>query len=103
VVHVKESVSYTFDGDYIYVYRMINTSAGESIRNIEGYCSNNSCKFRVETTPEGYKLMGELPEPTPKNLTFLFPTTIMVQSKFTIIYPNFSSNGVKNGRDLLAV
>ncbi|MDQ1274916.1 MAG: hypothetical protein QG610_489 [Euryarchaeota archaeon] len=70
MVHVKESVSYAFDGDYIYVYRMINTSAGESIRNIEGCCSNNSCKFRVETTPEGYKLIGELPEPTPKNLTF---------------------------------
>lgn len=49
---------------------MINTSTGESIRNIEGYCSNNSCKFRFETTPEGYKLIGELPESTPKNLTF---------------------------------
>lgn len=49
---------------------MINTSTGESVQNIKGYCSNDSCKFRFETTPEGYKLIGELPDPTPKNLTF---------------------------------
>lgn len=49
---------------------MVNTSTEESIRNIEGHCSDNACKFKVETTPEGYRLIGELPEPTPKNLTF---------------------------------
>ncbi|WP_410507043.1 DUF2207 domain-containing protein [Methanosarcina hadiensis] len=70
VAHIEESISYTFDGDYSYVYRVINTSTGESIRNIEGYCSNDSCEFRVETTPEGYRLIGELPEPVPADLTF---------------------------------
>ena len=69
-VHVEESVSYTFDRNYTYVYRMLNISTGESIQNIEGHCSDNACKFRVETVPEGYKLIGELPEPAPKNLTF---------------------------------
>lgn len=70
VVHVDEAISYTFDGNYGYVYRMINTSTEETIQNIEGYCSDNACKFRVEKIPEGYRLIGELPEPTPKNLTF---------------------------------
>lgn len=67
---MDESISYTLDGDYPYVYRIINTSTGESIRNIEGHCSNNACEFRVETTPEGYMLIGDLPKPAPKNLTF---------------------------------
>ncbi len=70
IVHVDEAISYTFDGDYSYVYRMINSSTGESVQNIEGHCSDNVCKFRVEKIPEGYKLIGDLPESTPKNLTF---------------------------------
>lgn len=70
VVHVDEAISYTFDGNYSYVYRMLNTSKEESIQNIDGYCSDNACEFRVETIPEGYMLIGELPEPTPENLTF---------------------------------
>lgn len=70
VVHVEESISYTFDRNYSYVYRMLNVSTEESIQNIKGYCSDNACKFRVETTPEGYMLIGELPESTPENLTF---------------------------------
>ena len=69
-VHVEESVSYTFDGDYNYVYRMIRTSTEESIRNIKGYCSDDACKFRVERISEGYRLIGDLPEHTPENLTF---------------------------------
>jgi uncharacterized membrane protein len=70
VAHVKEAISYTFDGNYRSVYRMINTSTGESVRNIEGYCSGNACEFRVERIPEGYRLIGDLPESTPENLTF---------------------------------
>jgi uncharacterized membrane protein len=70
VVHVEEAISYVFDGDYIHVYRILNTSTGESIQNIGGYCSDDACKFRVEPVPEGYKLIGELPHPTPEKVTF---------------------------------
>lgn len=70
VVHVDEAISYTFDGDYNQVYRILNTSTEDSIQNIKGHFSDNACKFRVEKIPEGYKLIGELPESTPENLTF---------------------------------
>lgn len=70
IVHVEESISYTFDGDYSEVFRVLDVSPGESIRNIQGYCSDNACTFRVEETSEGYELIGELPTPTPEKVTF---------------------------------
>jgi uncharacterized membrane protein len=70
VVHVEESISYTFDGDYREVFRILEVSPGESIQNITGYCSDEACNFRVEQTSEGYELIGELPAPTPEKVTF---------------------------------
>lgn len=70
LAHVEESISYTFDGDYSEVFRVLEVSPGESIQNIRGYCSDEACTFRVEQTPEGYELIGELPTPTPKKVTF---------------------------------
>ena len=69
-VHVDEAISYTFDGDYNYVYRILDTSAGGTIQNINGYCSENMCNFKVEPLPEGYRLIGEFSNTTPENLTF---------------------------------
>jgi uncharacterized membrane protein len=70
VVHVDEAISYTFDGDYSYVYRILDTSAGGTVQNIEGYCSENICNFKVEPVTEGYRLIGEFSSTTPENLTF---------------------------------
>lgn len=70
IVHVEESISYAFDGNYSYVYRELKVLPGESIQNIEGHCSDKGCKFRVETTPDGYKLICEIQDPTPESLTF---------------------------------
>ncbi|MGB9938913.1 DUF2207 domain-containing protein [Methanosarcina sp.] len=70
VVHVEESVSYAFDGKYIDIHRELKTLPGESIRNIEGNCSNEACKLRIEPILDGYRLIGELPDPTPEKLTF---------------------------------
>lgn len=70
IVHVEESISYTFDGDYSEVFRVLEVSPGESIRNIQGHCSDKTCTFRVEQTSEGYELIGELPTPTPEKVTF---------------------------------
>jgi len=70
VVHVEESISYTFEGNYNEVFRILEVSPGESIRNIEGHCSDEACTFRVEPASEGYELIGELPTPTPEKVTF---------------------------------
>jgi uncharacterized membrane protein len=69
MVHVEESVSYAFDGDYIDVHRELKALPGESIRNVEGHCSDKGCKLRVERIPEGYRLIGKLPDPTPEKVT----------------------------------
>ena len=69
IVHVEESVSYAFDGDYIDIHRELKASPGKSIRNIEGHCSDKACKLRVERIPKGYRLIGKLPDPTPEKLT----------------------------------
>jgi len=101
VVHVEESISYTFEGNYNEVFRILEVSPGESIRNIEGHCSDEACTFRVEPASEGYELIGELPTPTPEKVTFFVPTTIMAQSKSTVIFPNSTiSSGAKNGKNL---
>lgn len=70
LIHVEESISYTFDGDYSEVFRVLEVSPGESIQNIQGYCSDEACTFRVVETSEGYELIGELPTPTPEKVTF---------------------------------
>ena len=70
IVHVEESISYTFEGNYNEVFRTLKLSPGESIQNIEGYCSDKACKFSVNPTSEGYELVGSLPNPTPEKVTF---------------------------------
>ena len=70
IVHVEEAISYTFDGDYNEVFRKLPVPQGESIQNITGHCSDQDCKFSVQETPEGYELIGSLPNPTPEKITF---------------------------------
>ncbi len=70
LVHVEESISYTFEGNYNEVFRILKVSPGESIQNIQGYCSDEACTFRVEPTSDGYELIGGLPTPTPEKVTF---------------------------------
>jgi len=67
--HVEESVSYAFDGDYIDIHRELKALPGGSIRNVKGRCSDKACKLRVESIPEGYRLIGKLSDPTPEKLT----------------------------------
>jgi uncharacterized membrane protein len=70
LVHVEESISYKFDGDYHEVFRILNVAPGESIQNIQGHCSDETCTFSVKPTSEGYELIGALPTPTPEKVTF---------------------------------
>jgi len=69
ITHVEESVSYAFDGDYIDIHKELKALPGESIRNVKGRCSDKACKLRVESIPEGYRLIGKLSDPAPKKLT----------------------------------
>jgi uncharacterized membrane protein len=70
IVHVEEAISYTFEGNYNEVFRTLNVQPGESIQNITGYCSDGTCSFSVKEVPDGYELIGELPDPTPEQVTF---------------------------------
>jgi uncharacterized membrane protein len=70
VVHVEESISYVFEGNYNEVFRKLEMLPGESIQNIKGHCSDEACKFSVNPTSEGYELVGSLPNPTPEKVTF---------------------------------
>lgn len=70
LVHVEESISYRFEGNYHEVLRVLEECPGESIRNIQGYCSDETCNFIVSPTSEGYELVGSLPTPTPEKVTF---------------------------------
>ena len=70
LVHVEESISYVFEGNYNEVFRILKVSPGESIQNIKGHCSDEACTFSVRPTSEGYELVGGLPTPTPKEVTF---------------------------------
>ena len=65
IVHVEESISYIFEGNYNEVFRTLKVSPGESIQNIKGYCSDEACKFSVNPTSEGYELVGSLPNSHP--------------------------------------
>jgi uncharacterized membrane protein len=70
IVHVEESISYIFEGDYNEVFRKLEVLPGESIQNIKGHCSDKACNFSIKPASEGYELIGSLPNPTPKNVTF---------------------------------
>jgi uncharacterized membrane protein len=70
VVHVEESISYIFEGHYNEVFRKLKVLPGESIKNINGHCSDKACNFSVNPTSDGYELIGSLPNPTPQKLTF---------------------------------
>lgn len=70
IVHVEESISYMFEGDYNEVFRKIEVLPGESIQNIEGHCSDEACNFSINRNSEGYELVGSLPNPTPEKVTF---------------------------------
>ncbi len=70
LVHVEESISYEFEGNYNEVFRVLNVAPGESIQNISGHCSDETCTFSVKQTSEGYELIGRLPTPTPEKVTF---------------------------------
>ncbi len=69
IAHVEESVSYAFDGHYIDIHRELKALPGESIRNIEAHCSDKACTLKVERIPEGYIVIGKLPDPTPEKVT----------------------------------
>jgi len=71
IVHVEESISYVFEGNYNEVFRKLEMLPGESIQNIKGHCSDEACKFSVNPTSEGYELVGSLSNPTPEKVTFL--------------------------------
>lgn len=70
LVHVKESISYAFVGQYNEVFRTLKMSPGESIQNIVGYCSDKACNFSINSTSEGYDLIASIPNPTPEKMTF---------------------------------
>lgn len=71
IVHVEESISYSFEGTYYEVYRQVYPPEGGSIENIRGYCDNGECEFRVVPISGGYELVGTLPQPTPGKVTFV--------------------------------
>ncbi len=70
IVHVEESISYVFEGQYNEVFRKLEVLPGESIQNIKGNCSDEACNFSIKPTSEGYELIGSLPNPTPTKVTF---------------------------------
>lgn len=70
LVHVEETISYAFDGNYQEVFRTLKVGSGESIQNIQGHCSDEACTFSVKPISEGYELIGGLPTPTPEKVTF---------------------------------
>lgn len=70
IVHVKEAITYNFDGTYSEVFRQVYPPSGGSVQNITGYCSDESCKFEVRTISDGYELVGMLAHPTPSKVTF---------------------------------
>jgi uncharacterized membrane protein len=70
IVHVEESIPYIFQGNYNEIFRKLEVLPGESIQNIKGHCSDETCKISVNPTSEGYELVGSLPNPTPEKLTF---------------------------------
>ncbi|MEE8358893.1 MAG: DUF2207 domain-containing protein [Candidatus Hydrothermarchaeales archaeon] len=71
IVHVTESITYTFSGTYKEVFRQIYPPPGGSIRNIKIECLGQPCESRVDTINGGYELVAELPQPTPAGIIFV--------------------------------
>ncbi|MFQ5974815.1 MAG: DUF2207 domain-containing protein [Candidatus Hydrothermarchaeales archaeon] len=71
IVHVTESITYTFIGTYREVFRQVYPPPGGSIENFEIKCLGQPCKGRVDTISGGYELVGVLPQPTPSEIVFV--------------------------------
>lgn len=71
LVHVEESITYTFVGTYNEVFRRVYSPPGGYITNIQGYCEGKPCDFQIATMPDGIELIGKLPKPTPEKITFV--------------------------------
>ncbi len=71
IVHVEESISYTFEGTYREVFRRVYPPPGGAVSNFKGYCEGATCNFRVDQVAGGYELIGALPQPTPQAITFV--------------------------------
>jgi uncharacterized membrane protein len=71
LVHVEESITYTFIGTYNEVFRRVYSPPDGSIKNIQGYCEGKTCDFQIAAIPGGFELIGKLPKPTPETITFV--------------------------------
>lgn len=71
VVHVSESITYTFTGAFREIFRQVAPPPGGSIQNIEIRCETQSCEGRVDKIAGGYELVGVLPRPPPEEITFI--------------------------------
>jgi uncharacterized membrane protein len=69
-LHVTESIDYSFEGTFQEVYRRVYRPPWGDIRHIEIACSPIPCEGRVDRISRGYDLVGVLPQPTPKDITF---------------------------------
>lgn len=69
LVHVTESISYSFEGQYNEVFRQIQQNGNEYITDIEIRCEPVPCKGRTDIKYWGWELVGELPKPTPEKIT----------------------------------
>jgi uncharacterized membrane protein len=71
VVHVSESITYSFSGTFREVFRQIAPPPGGSIENMNVRCETQSCEGRIDKIAEGYELVGVLPRPTPDEITII--------------------------------
>ena len=71
LVHVTESIDYSFTGTYREVFRRVYPPPEGSIQNIKIRCTPLPCESRVDTVTGGYELVGVLPTPTPEAITFI--------------------------------
>jgi len=71
LVHVEESITYTFVGTYNEIFRRVYSPPDGYITNIRGYCVDRLCTFDVISVPGGYELIGKLSQPTPQEITFV--------------------------------
>lgn len=71
ITHVEETITYSFDGTFREVYRTVYPPPGGSVEKMSGYCTEGQCEFRVVPVSGGYELVGSLPQPTPRQVTFV--------------------------------
>jgi uncharacterized membrane protein len=70
IIHVEESIKYTFRGEYNEVYRIIHPPSGGSIKHITGYLDGEECE--IKSLGHGsYEIVGKLPKPTPEKVNFV--------------------------------